>query len=335
MTFWNHQGTQEYVQYEFPEAIGVTSVEVYWFEDKAGCYRPEAWRLLYRDGDAWRPVTNPSGYEVALDRFSTVTFDPVRTRALRIEVTSRQPGSANAPLADVRELHGLTPWYVNLPDPGYEVAWKQLMDPKGFYAPYGPTTAEQRHPGFKVSYEGHACQWNGPSWPFSTAVTLTGLANLLNNYEQATMTKADYFETLRIYTKSHRLQREDGRIVPWIDENLNPYTGDWIARTRKIGQEPKERGKDYNHSSYCDLIISGLVGIRPQPDDTIVVSPLLPDNTWDWLCLDNVPYHGRTVTVLWDKTGERYGKGRGLRVFVDGKLVASLERLSRVRAQLP
>jgi hypothetical protein len=49
---------------------------------------------------------------------------------------------------DVRELRGYTPWYFNLPEPGKgcEVAWKQLMDPKGFYAPYGPTTAEQRRP---------------------------------------------------------------------------------------------------------------------------------------------------------------------------------------------
>ena len=83
-------------------------------------------------------------------------------------------------LVDVREQHGFTPWYFNLPDAGegYETAWKQLMDPKGFYAPFGPTTAEQRHPDFKISYEGHECQWNGPSWPLSTAVTLTALANL-------------------------------------------------------------------------------------------------------------------------------------------------------------
>jgi hypothetical protein len=69
-------------------------------------------------------------------------------------------------LAGVREEVGFTPWYFDLPDDrsGYEVVWQQLMDPKGFYAPYGPTTAEQRHPGFKVPYRGDDCQWNGPSW---------------------------------------------------------------------------------------------------------------------------------------------------------------------------
>ncbi len=247
-------------------------------------------------------------------------------------------------LVDVRELHGYTPWYANLPDPGYEIAWKQLMDPNGFYAPFGSTTAEQRHPRFAVSYEGHECQWNGPSWPFATSITLTALANLLNNYQQTVISKADYFKTLGIYTKCHRLRRDDSVIVPWIDENLNPYTGDWIARTRlkswKNGTWSQskggvERGKDYNHSTYCDLIISGLIGLRPRSDNIVEVNPLLPTNTWDWFCLDNVSYHNHIVTILWDKTGYRYGLGRGLRILADGREIAHCDTLSRLTAQLP
>lgn len=94
------------------------------------------------------------------------------------------PREAGARLVDVRELHGFTPWYFGLPQPGQgcEVAWKQLMDSRGFHAPFGPTTAEQRQPKFAVSYEGHECQWNGPSWPYATTVTLVALANVLNDY---------------------------------------------------------------------------------------------------------------------------------------------------------
>jgi len=247
-------------------------------------------------------------------------------------------------LVDVRELHGYVPWYFNLPDAGYEEAWKQLMDPKGFYAPFGPTTAEQRHPKFSVSYQGHECQWNGPSWPFATTQTLVGLANLLNNYNQDAISKSDYFEALKIYTKSHQLKREDGRIVPWIDENLNPHTGDWLSRTRlkswrdgtwDAGKGGKERGKDYNHSSYCDLIISGLVGLRPRPDDVVEVNPLVDADTWDWFCLDNVLYHGRIITIVWDKTGRKYNKGKGLLVFANGKETAQSETIGRVTGQLP
>ena len=246
-------------------------------------------------------------------------------------------------LADVRELYGYTPWYFNLPDPDYEAGWAQLMDPKGFYAPYGPTFAEQRHPDFTISYEGHECQWNGPSWPLATCSVLTALANLLNNYEQDVVDRTDYFETLKIYTRCHRLEREDRKVVPWIDENLNPYTGDWIARTRLkswkngtwfAGKGGKERGKDYNHSTYNDLIITGLVGLRPRPDKLVEVNPLLPPRTWDYFCLDNVPYHGRVLTILWDKTGQRYGRGKGLTVLADGKEIASSSTISRITGPL-
>lgn len=254
------------------------------------------------------------------------------------------PRHEGARPVDVRELHGYTPWYFGIPskEQGYEIAWKQLMDPQGFQAPYGPTTTERRHPGFAVSYEGHECQWNGPSWPFATSVTLTALANVLNDYPQESVTRRDYFETLKTYAKSHRLKREDGRIVPWIDENLNPDTGDWIARTRlkswkdgtwNAGKGGVERGKDYNHSTFCDLIITGLVGLRPQADDAVVVNPLLPDEAWEYFCLDGVSYHGRTLTILYDKTGNRYGKGRGLRILADGKEIGSRENLGILKAR--
>jgi hypothetical protein len=254
------------------------------------------------------------------------------------------PRGQTSKLSDVREEHGYTPWYFSLPDADKSVAWAQVMDPRGFYAPYGPTTAEQRHPKFTVSYQGHECQWNGPSWPFATAITLSGMANLLNNYQQNVVSREDYFKLLKVYTESHRLKLDDGRVVPWIDENLNPANGDWLSRTRlkswkngswDAGKGGQERGKDYNHSTYCDLVISGLVGLRPRADETVEVNPLLPDGTWEYFCLDRVRYHGHWLTILYDKTGERYHKGKGLRVFADGTELASARGLTRLTARLP
>ena len=265
-------------------------------------------------------------------------------RAIVASLSDGEGASKESTLVDVRELHGFTPWYFNLPDSGkgYEVAWKQLMDPEGFLAPFGPTTAEQRHAGFRISYEGHGCQWNGPSWPLATSVTLTALANVLNHYEQDDINRNDYFKTLKIYTHSHHRTLADGRVVSWIDENIDPFTGKWIARARceernaelvAKGQPDKvlrERGKDYNHSSYCDLIISGLVGLRPRQDDVVEVTPLVPEGQWNWFCLDNVSYHGRKLTILWDQTGDKYGRGKGLRVFSDGRVVGHRDTLGRL-----
>jgi len=261
------------------------------------------------------------------------------------KVAPRTNDDASQPLrlADVREEHGYTPWYFEaaIPKPEYDIAWRQLLDPDGFYAPFGPTTAEQRHPGFKIAYQGHECQWNGPSWPFATSVTLTGLANLIfrekTNDSEANVESLcnAWRKTLQIYAKSHRREREDGKAVCWIDENLNPLTGDWISRTRlkvwnngawDTGKGGKERGKDYNHSTFCDLVINGLIGFRPGINDSFEICPIV-DPDIEYFCLDNVLYHGRIITIVYDKTGDRYKIGKGFKVIVDGKTVVERKNL--------
>lgn len=240
-------------------------------------------------------------------------------------------------LAPVREEIGFTPWLFNLPesDKGYERAWKQLMDPEGFYAPFGPATAERRSSAYAIRAEGDNCQWNGPSWPFSTAITLKALANVLNRYSQTAISADDYFKTFMIYTRSQRIRRDDGSIVPFIDENLHPDTGEWWARALAIRKGTfYARGDHYNHSSYNDLIITGVVGLRPRPDDVVEVRPLLPANAWDWFCLDNLSYHGKMLTIIWDRTGRKFRRGAGLRVFVDGREIAHANSLRRVTGRI-
>lgn len=258
------------------------------------------------------------------------------------KVLPRAPG---ARLADVRELHGYSPWFSYVPSPRFDVAWKQLMDPKGFYAPFGPTTAEQRAPGFIISYTGHECQWNGPSWPYSTSLTLTALANLLNVRPQTEPGMRGFFETLQIYAKAQHRLGEDGKVHPWIDENLNPFTGDWLARTRlKSWQNGTwsaekggvERGKDYNHSSYNDVVITGLVGFRPDYSHRrITVHPLVPAGALAHFCLDDLDYAGHRLAILWDATGAAYHKGPGMRVYLDGRELIHRDKLTFVSAALP
>ena len=89
---------------------------------------------------------------------------------------------------------------------------------------------------------------------------------------------------MKTYTKSHRREREDGTTFPWIDENLNPNTGDWIAHTRlkswkeRIWDATKggiECGKDCNHSTYRDLIHP----VGPDPAPVRPLHPLPPEAT--------------------------------------------------------
>ena len=230
---------------------------------------------------------------------------------------------------DVCELHGYAPFYFGMKLEGFGAAWKGLMDEKGFFAPKGLTFPRRDTPGFDatVRFDRHECLWNGPSWPYATSVALTGLYRTLQSGSDAAATPADFATLLRQYAAQQVRTREDGKVVPWIDENLSAFTGEWLARKIMIEWNRRgkklayrERGKDYNHSTFCDLVISGLCGFVPQADGSIVVKPLAPAE-WDWWCVDGIRYHGHDVTVLFDRDGRRYGKGKGLVVLKDGKRI--------------
>jgi len=221
-------------------------------------------------------------------------------------------------LANVREAIGYLPWYFNMPDANkYDSTWVQINNEKGFSAPYGLTTAERRHPEFRTRGVGK-CEWDGAIWPFATSQTLTALANFMNNYPQKVTKDSVYFSQLEKLVES---QYHRGR--PYVGEYMDEVTGYWL-------KGDQERSRYYNHSTFNDLIISGLVGLRPRMDNTLEVNPLLPDGKWDWFCLDNIRYHGHNLSIMWDKNGNRYHVGKGLRIFVDGKEVGSSATLSKL-----
>ena len=89
-TFWDHKGTDEWVEARFPKPRTVKTCEVYWFDDTGHgqCRVPKSWKLLWRDGDEWKPVAlaADSTFGTAKDQWNKVTFEPVETRAMRIEV---------------------------------------------------------------------------------------------------------------------------------------------------------------------------------------------------------------------------------------------------------
>jgi hypothetical protein len=87
-TWWDHRGTAEWVQYDFGKPRKVSAVEVYWFDDTGAgsCRTPQSWKLLYQDGEHWKPVENASEFGTAVDTYNRVRFKPVNTTGLRLEV---------------------------------------------------------------------------------------------------------------------------------------------------------------------------------------------------------------------------------------------------------
>jgi hypothetical protein len=305
-------------------------------------YRPTINSYMYGDAVAIARIAEMAGHADVTKEYET------KAEQLRhlIEIDLWNPNDnfyetvprkGRTGWAGVRELVGYIPWYFNIPSADHVAAWKELLDSKGFAGAFGPTTAERRSPYFNFKNP-HECLWNGPSWPYATTQTLVALANLLDSgKEQSVMSSTNYFQLLSAYTQSQHIRTPDGRTVPWIDEDLEADTGEWLARDILISkhQPPPNRGRYYNHSGYADLIITGLIGLRPSAGNELVIHPLVPAEKWDYFALEGVPYHGHLITIFYDRTGQRYHRDAGLTVLSDGRTVAHGDSLAPISVVLP
>ena len=295
----------------------------------------------FEGGDAFRPTINSYMYgnAIAISKIGVLAGDRVTTRVyfqkaqdLKANVQQNLWNSSLQHFTDRfkvnnqyvhywdfirgRELAGFAPWYFNLPDdnPVYNSAWKHLTDTFQLLGKFGFRTNEPSYEYyFKqfVYFEGkRGSQWNGPSWPYQSSQALTAMANLLNDYRQDVITNSDYLHALRLFTKQHYLP--DGKIN--LVENYDPNIGGPIVHYYWSNH--------YLHSSYNNLVISGLCGIRPSADDNLIISPLV-DSTVKYFCLSGLNYHGYKLTVVYDKEGTKYNSGKGLMVYVDGEKVSA------------
>ena len=305
-------------------------------------YKPLFASAMVSEADRIARVARAAGRTALADEFAAkaeTARQSLLARCWNDDVGFFTTCASNGVKGTVRELHGYAPWYFGLATDGRKPDWAQLANPQGFAAPFGLSFPERRAKGFVIDYKGHGCKWNGPSWPFATAVALTAYANDLHatggrKTEDARRTDRERFTSLLWqYAAAHRRQRDrqtegDYEIVPWIDENLHPDKLEWIARKMALDEakpgvpSPRERGKDYNHSTFCDLVISGLVGFVPHGAMGFTVDPLFPA-TWDYLVLENLRYRGHDVDIRWQR-------GEGLSVAVDGKSVAGRKALGRL-----
>ena len=284
-------------------------------------YRPTINAYQYGDARAISSIASMAGDT------STATDYTNRANALQSSMQAHlwdsgrgfffhmnRDNNASNTLLDTREEEGFVPWMFDMPQASDSTAFAQLLDPQGFAATFGPTTAERRSRWF-MHEAANCCRWDGPSWPYETSQVLTGLANVLDDYPaQSTINAANYYNLLRGYALT---QYKNG--TPYIAEAHDPDAGTWIY-------DSTNHSEDYNHSTYVDNVISGLIGLRGQPDNTLQIKPLAP-STWAYFALENTPYHGHNVSVFWDVNGVRYGQGTGLTAFVDGAKVGGRSTL--------
>ncbi|KAF5246477.1 hypothetical protein FANTH_6849 [Fusarium anthophilum] len=229
-----------------------------------------------------------------------------------------------------RELAGMVPWAHDVPDDNeeYSKAWGHILDSELLAGQYGLRTVEPSYQHYMHVYRyvgNHAeCHWNGPSWPYQTTQVLTGMANVLDHYPTTSQAVSvqNYISLLKQYATQH-YNKNSGTLD--LQEDYNPDTGYPIVGL--------DRSHHYFHSGYIDLIMGGLVGIRPRQDDVLEVNPLIDTEQISYFRAENILYHGRNVTVQWDKTGDKYGQ-IGLRIQVDGQDAGSSDTLERLKVNV-
>ncbi|MCX6344712.1 MAG: glycoside hydrolase family 127 protein [Armatimonadetes bacterium] len=100
---WETKGTSQWVKQKLKEPREVSSIDIYWMEEVKGDIKvPKSWKLSYKDGAEWKEVKNPSGYPVDIDTFHHITFDPVKTSEMRIEIQCKE-----------NQCGGIQEWRIN------------------------------------------------------------------------------------------------------------------------------------------------------------------------------------------------------------------------------
>jgi DUF1680 family protein len=89
--WWPKNGSAEWVEMTFEKSATVSESQLYWFDDTGhgGVRVPASWKLLYKDGEQWKPVEAAGPYGVERNRYNVVKFKPVTTTALRVELQAQ------------------------------------------------------------------------------------------------------------------------------------------------------------------------------------------------------------------------------------------------------
>ncbi|MHC4654718.1 MAG: glycoside hydrolase family 127 protein [Planctomycetota bacterium] len=97
LDFWPHKDKTEWLQFEWDQKHEISSVKVYWFDDtgRGACRVPKSWKVLYRNAEGnFKPVENSTPYLTKKDTFNKVSFEPVETNGIKIEIVLQERWSS-------------------------------------------------------------------------------------------------------------------------------------------------------------------------------------------------------------------------------------------------
>jgi hypothetical protein len=220
--------------------------------------------------------------------------------------------------AMVKEVVGVYPFYFSMfsgeTEKPYADAWKSILDPAEFWTTWPVASATKKCPAYSQDelFNGKkatGCMWNGPTWPHANSIVLSAMAATLRDYKQSPLAPRDFRDLLDSFTKAQFLDGDP--TFPWTGEFYDGETAAWRTEQR-----------DYNHSTYIDIIIADLAGLRPRSDDVIEVRPII-DPAMPAFTIDGIRYHNHDVTIAWNPANDESitpDELKGYRVYVDGVL---------------
>ncbi|MHB8996721.1 MAG: MGH1-like glycoside hydrolase domain-containing protein, partial [Armatimonadota bacterium] len=218
---------------------------------------------------------------------------------------------SNLPL-ETPQTRSLLPFALGLvpDDPQYNAALEVLVDPKALWTPY---------PVAEVTLDTAS---GGTVRPDLNAMVADVMAAAIRNRRQDVLDRLRLRQFVDLYARLMCEEADPAR--PQTRQSYDAQTGQG------------DGALDVFIDAFNDLVLRHLIGLVPQPDDTLVVDPLA--HGWRHFRADDVPYRGHLVTVIWESRpeGERYPDAvAGLTVRVDGQLVAQSPQLEKIVADLP
>ncbi|KAE9381515.1 hypothetical protein N431DRAFT_476332 [Stipitochalara longipes BDJ] len=285
--------------------------------DGPDTYRPNVNAYMVANSRGISRVATQAGDSTTASKFGKIAdqleysiytnlWDPVQN----FFVDVIRPNNPDLTKVKGREEVGLFPFRfgVGLDAEYANASVQQLFGPQGFFATYGPTTLEIRNQYFASTKPGSACcYWNGQSWPFSTSHVMKSLAAIYRR-GSSSLTADQFVQYMGIYATT---QHKNG--VPYVAESHYPFQDQWSA-------DSSNHSEHYQHSTNNDDVITGLLGVIPRSDDILEISPIIPQN-WTYFAIENLPYHGHLLTILYDQDGSRYKVGAGIAIFCDGSKI--------------
>ena len=271
------------------------------------------------------------------------------------EPKTRDHQSASPPpLFNYHELASLSsPWFFGVvPEANatlYSASWAAAMDPAILAGPLGLRTLEPRAPQYTCAQMG-CCRWDGPTWPFETSKALRAMVDILQSPSLSAavplVSRSRLWDLLGQYTAMHTpgvwliANSSTGKPANYSDLQarglfLTGLGTSWIAEAgcgdSGVWTDDPLEGYWYNHAHYMDLLLGTVAGLVPEAHAApprVTIQPLQPtDTTLQYWAVDGAQVAGRIVSVLWDATGLHYGRGQGLRVYVDGVLAGHADTL--------